>query len=184
MFDNNNKSFIKELESSFKNEVAEKLNLNNLAITGNFNQRYSSFQTGMLQTIKDVVVQMIPKIPQQQQPMQTPSFQNAFHPQQMLLTASFPSQSVLQTQPHLFSFPKNHQHLNILTNIQQPSSPTNIPSPSTQSSIPPQSFTQNPSTPQQLSPHIKHQIANPSESQHFDSQSSFDKSIRAIDSDL
>ena len=60
MLDINNNSFKKELESSFKNEVAEKLFLNNLAISKNFNQRFSSFQTVMLQTIKNIVLQMIP----------------------------------------------------------------------------------------------------------------------------
>ena len=156
MLNTNNKSFKKELESSFKNEVAEQLRLNNLAITENFNQRFSSFQTVMLQIIKDVVLQMITNIPQQQQQMQPISFQDAFPPHKMLPKASFSSQSVLQTQPHLSSFPTNHQHLNLLTNIQQPSSPTNIPSPSTQSFIPPQSFTQNPSPPQQNFPHIEY----------------------------
>ena len=131
MLDANNNSFKKELESSFKNKVAEQLRLNNLAITENFNQRFSSFQTVMLQTIKDVVLQIIPNIPQQQQQMQSPSFQGTFPLQKMLPTASFPSQSVLQTQPHLSSFPTNRQHLNQITNNQQPPSTTNIPSPST-----------------------------------------------------
>ena len=45
MLDNNNNSLKKEIESSFKNEVAEQLRLNNLVITENFNQRFSSFQT-------------------------------------------------------------------------------------------------------------------------------------------
>ena len=74
ILDNNNKFFKKELESSFKNEVAEQLRQNNPAITENFNQRFPSFQTVMLQTIKDAVLQMISNIPQQQQQMQSPSF--------------------------------------------------------------------------------------------------------------
>ena len=152
-----------------------------MEITENFNQRFSSFQTVMLQTIKDVVLQMIPNIPQQQQHMQPPSFKDAFSPQHMLPT-SFPSQSVLQTQHHPSSLPTNYQHINPQTNIQQPSSPINIPSPSTQSFVPPQSFTANTSPPQQLSPPIENQITNHSESQN--SQTSFDKTISALDSDL
>ena len=97
MLETNNQSFKKEIDSSFKNEVAEQLRLNNLVITETFNQRFASFQIVMLQTIKDVVLQMIPNIPQQQQQMQPPSFQDAF-PQQHMLPTSFPSQSVLQTQ--------------------------------------------------------------------------------------
>ena len=166
MLDNNNKSLKKELESSFKNKVAEQLRLNNLAITENFNQHFSSFQTAMLQTIKDVVLQMISNIPQQQQQqqqMQPPSFQDVFPPQLMLPT-SFPSQSELQTQPHPSSFSTNFQHLNPQTNIQQPSSPINIPSPSTQYFVMPQSFNNNTPPPQQLSPPIENQITNHSES--------------------
>ena len=181
MLDKNNQSFKKELESSFKNEVAEQLRLNNLAITENFNQRFSSFQTVMLQTIKDVVLQMIPNIPQQQQQMQPPSFHDAF-PTQHMLPTSFPSQSVHQTQPHTSPFQSNSQYQQPSPNIQQPSSPLNIPSPSTQSFVPPQSFNDNASSSQQLPPPLENQITNHSESQN--SQTSFDKTISALDSDL
>ena len=125
---------------------------------------------------------MIPNIlQQQQQQTQPPSFQDVFPPQPMLPT-SFPSQSVLQTQPHPSSFSTNFQHLNPQTNIQKPSSPINISSPSTQSFVSPQSFTTNTLPPQQISPPIENQITNHSESQN--SQTSFDKTISALDSDL
>ena len=52
----------------------------------------------MLQTIKDVVLQMIPNITQQQHQMQPPSFQDAFPLQQILPIPSFPSQNAFQTQ--------------------------------------------------------------------------------------
>ena len=66
MLETNNTSFKKELETTRKNEVAEQLRINNLAITDNFNQRFSSFQIVMFQTIKAVVLQTIPNITQQQ----------------------------------------------------------------------------------------------------------------------
>ena len=107
---------------------------------------------------------MIPNITQQQHQMQPPSFQDAFSLQQILPIPSFPSQNAFQTQLHLF--PTDYQPSNPpQTKIKKPTSPTNIPSPSTQSFIPPQSFTHTSSTPpNQLSLHIEHQIANPSES--------------------
>ena len=43
ILETNNTSFKKEIEITFKNKVAEQLRLNNLAITKNFNQRFSSF---------------------------------------------------------------------------------------------------------------------------------------------
>ena len=45
MLKTNNNSFKKELESTFKDEVAEQFRINNLVITENFNQRFVSFQT-------------------------------------------------------------------------------------------------------------------------------------------
>ena len=74
MIEINNTSFKKEIVSSFKDEVAEKLSLNNLAITKIFNQHFVSFQKIMLQKIKDVVLQIIPNIPQQQHQIQYPPF--------------------------------------------------------------------------------------------------------------
>ena len=120
----------------------------------------------MLQTIKDVVLQMIPNITQQQHQMQPPSFQDAFPLQQILPIPSFPSQNAFQTQPHTSSFPIDYQQSNPpQTIIQRPPSPTNIPSPSTQSFIPPQSFNPTSSTlSNQFSPYLEHQITNPSES--------------------
>ena len=100
MLETNNTSFKKELESTFKYEDAEQLRLKNLAIAKNFNQRFASFQKVILQTMKDVVLHMIPNIPQQQHQMQPPSFQDVFPSQQILPTTSFPSQSALQTQPY------------------------------------------------------------------------------------
>ena len=140
----------------------------------------------MLQTIKDVVLQITSNITQLQHQMQSSSFQNVLSPQQMLPTSSFPSQNTLQAHTHPSSFPIDYQHSNPLqTDIQQPPSPINIPSPSIQSFIPPQSLNPTSSTPpNQLSPHIEHQITNPLESRNSASQSSFDKTIRAIDSDL
>ena len=86
----------------------------------------------MLQMIKDVVLQMIPNITQQQHQMQPPSFQDAFPLQQILPIPSFPSQNAFQTQPHTSSFPIDYQQSNPpQTIIQRPPSPTNIPSPST-----------------------------------------------------
>ena len=95
MLETNNNSLKKQFESSFKEKVAEQLRLNNLAITENFNQRFSSFQQVMLQTIKDVVLQMIPNIPQQQHQIESPPFHDAFPSQQVLSTASLPSQNKL-----------------------------------------------------------------------------------------
>ena len=74
MIETNDTSFKKEIESTFKDEVAEQLLLNNLAIIENFNQRFASFQKVMFQTIKYVVLQMIPNIPEQQHQMQPPFF--------------------------------------------------------------------------------------------------------------
>ena len=74
MIEINNTSFKKEIVSSFKDEVAEKLSLNNLAITKIFNQHFVSFQKIMLKKIKDVVLQIIPNIPQQQHQIQYPPF--------------------------------------------------------------------------------------------------------------
>ena len=136
----------------------------------------------MRQTIKDVVLQMIPDIPQQQYQMQPPSFQDAFLSQQLLPAASFPSQNALQTQtqPHPTQFTNIYNSsLPPQLNIHQQSSTTNIPSSSYQSFIPSQSFTLNKSTPpHQLYPPLENQITNPSESQPSESQSS------KIDSDL
>ena len=52
MFETNNNYFKKDIETSFKEEVIEQLQLNNLAFTENFNQSFVSFQAFMLQTIK------------------------------------------------------------------------------------------------------------------------------------
>ena len=119
-------------------------------MTKNFNQRFASFQKVMRQTIKDIVLQMIPDIPQQQYQMQPPSFQDAFLSQQLLSVASFPSQNALQTQtqPHPTQFTNIYNSsLPPQLNIHQQSSTTNIPSSSYQSFIPSQSFTLNKSTP-------------------------------------
>ena len=99
MLETNNTAFKKEIESTFKDEIAEQLPQNNLAITNHFNQRCASFKLVMLQTIKDVVLQMIPTIPQQQHQMQTPFFQDEFSSQQILPTVSPLSQCSTNTTP-------------------------------------------------------------------------------------
>ena len=140
----------------------------------------------MLQTIKDVVLQMLPNIPQQHHQIQPPSYQDAFPSQQIFPTASFPSQNSLQTQSHSIPFPIVYRpSIPPQTNIHQPQSPTNIPSPLSQSFILPRSFNQSSSTPpNQLSPPLEYQITNRSESQHSECQSLFDNTIRAIDSEF
>ena len=59
----NNDTFKVEIEVSFKTEVVEQLRLNNIAITKSFNQKFEALQTVILQTVKDLVLKMIPIIP-------------------------------------------------------------------------------------------------------------------------
>ena len=58
-----NDTFKVEIEVSFKTEVVEQLRLNNIAITKSFNQKFEALQTVILQTVKDLVLKMIPIIP-------------------------------------------------------------------------------------------------------------------------
>ena len=61
-----NTEFKKDIEVSFKKEVAEQLQLNNNAMMERINQRFTSFQSVMLHTIEYLVIQMIPKLPNHQ----------------------------------------------------------------------------------------------------------------------
>ena len=59
-----NDAFKVEIEEWFKAEVTEKLWINNIAITETFNQKFETFQTLMLQTMKYLVVTMLSPITQ------------------------------------------------------------------------------------------------------------------------
>ena len=66
MLEKNNTSFKEEIEASFKHEVAEQLQANNDSMMEKINQQFASFQTVMLQTMKELVINMIPQITNQQ----------------------------------------------------------------------------------------------------------------------
>ena len=99
----------------------------------------------MLQTIKEVFLQILPNIPQQR--IQQPSLQDAFPSQQQLPTISFNAQNALQTQPqpaqyhNMYNAPYPPQTTLLLP--QEHVSPTNTLLPSPQSFISPQSIPPN-----------------------------------------
>ena len=66
MLEKNNNTFKEETEASFKHEVAEQLQANNDSMMEKINQQFVSFQTVMLQTMKEIVINMIPQITNQQ----------------------------------------------------------------------------------------------------------------------
>ena len=136
----------------------------------------------MLQTIKELFLQILPNIPQQR--IQQPSLQDAFPSQQQLPTISFNTQNALQTQPqpaqyhNMYNAPYPPQTTLLLP--QKRVSPTNTLLPSPQSFILPQSFI----SPQSIPPN---QLPIPNEkppTKPCDSQSSFDKTLNVIESDL
>ena len=62
----NNAQFKKEFEASFKQQVADQLKTNNDSMMDEINRKFASFQTVMLQTTKDLVINMVPQIKNQQ----------------------------------------------------------------------------------------------------------------------
>ena len=58
--------FKKAFDASFKQEVADQLKTNNDSMIEKINQQFALFQTVMLQTMKDLVINMIPQITNQQ----------------------------------------------------------------------------------------------------------------------
>ena len=64
MLDKNNTIFKEdiEIEASFKKEVAAQLQVHNDTMMETINQYFTSFQSVILQTIKKLVIQMIPRL--------------------------------------------------------------------------------------------------------------------------
>ena len=63
MLDKNNTTFKEDIEASFKKKIAEQLQIYRTTIIGN--QRFISFQSVMLQTMKVLVIQMAPQLSNQ-----------------------------------------------------------------------------------------------------------------------
>ena len=59
MLKKNNTPFKAEIEASFRQEVAEQIQTNSGYMMEKINQQFASFQTVMLQTMKELVINMI-----------------------------------------------------------------------------------------------------------------------------
>ena len=63
MLDKNNTTFKEDIETSFKQEIVEQLQMYNDKMMEIMNQPFTSFQRVMLQTLKNLVIQMAPQLP-------------------------------------------------------------------------------------------------------------------------
>ena len=67
MLNKNDTTFKEDIEASFKKEVATQLQLQNDTMVATIDQSFLSFQSVVLQTIKDLVMNMVPQLSNQQQ---------------------------------------------------------------------------------------------------------------------
>ena len=63
MLDKNNTIFKEDIETSFKQEIVEQLQMYNDKMMEIMNQPFTSFQRVILQTLKNLVIQMAPQLP-------------------------------------------------------------------------------------------------------------------------
>ena len=71
-----------KIEASFKQKVAEQLKTNNNSMMEKTNQQFALFQTVMLQTMKDLIINMVTQITNQQRStLLSPSPQDMFNTQ-------------------------------------------------------------------------------------------------------
>ena len=63
MLDKNNTTFKEDIETSFKQEIVEQLQMYNDKMMEIMNQPFTSFQRVILQTLKNLVIQMAPQLP-------------------------------------------------------------------------------------------------------------------------
>ena len=61
MLDKNNTTFKEDIEASFKKKVVSQLQLHDDTMMATIDQRFSSFQSVMIQTMKDIVINMVPQ---------------------------------------------------------------------------------------------------------------------------
>ena len=61
MLDKNNTTFKEDIEDTFKKEVVSQLQLHNDSMMATIDQRFSYFQSMMPQTLKDLIINMIPQ---------------------------------------------------------------------------------------------------------------------------
>ena len=64
--DKHNTTFKEDIEASSKKEAAEQLQLHNDVMMETINQRFTSFQCVILKKMKDLVIQMVPQLSNQQ----------------------------------------------------------------------------------------------------------------------
>ena len=97
-----------EIETSHNKEITEQLHLNNTALMSTINQRFSAFQTVILQTVKDLVQSLV--ISTNQNNSNQSLLKKTFTNDQSISSPTQTQPSIIQSSPIIL--PQSHLQYN------------------------------------------------------------------------